>query len=448
MRRQVFIPHWGRNSATFYVRTTAASAGAYGVVRNEVRQLDASMPVYAMKTLEAQLDETLLTDRLIALLAAGFGLLATVLASIGLYGVMAFVVARRRKELGIRLALGAEPGGVIWLVMKEVLLLLSIGLAVGIPAAMALGRFVSAQLYGIEAGDPWIAVATMVLLDRRLCRRRFDPGASRQPHRSDPGAALRVRSPTSGPRRSRIAGRLSDRGFSRAPRGSPERLVLHRAQNEYDRLRFQGATHDLSSDGPSYLDHFRHRPRAGARASPTGRSCRTKPCSTSRRCCASTPAILRATRPCVAEYLKGVLDKEGIPAQIVGSDPKRSNLVARLKGNGKKRPLLIMGHSDVVTVDEAKWKFPPFSATRDGGYVYGRGTVDDKDNLTAALMTMLLLKRQNVPLDRDVIFLSEAGEEGSSGHRHRLHGERALPDDRRRILPRRRRRRRCASAAR
>jgi acetylornithine deacetylase/succinyl-diaminopimelate desuccinylase-like protein len=117
----------------------------------------------------------------------------------------------------------------------------------------------------------------------------------------------------------------------------------------------------------------------------------------------------------LAEYLKQVLEKEGIPAQIVGSDPKRSNLVARLKGNGKKKPLLIMGHSDVVTVDEAKWKFPPFSATRDGGYVYARGTVDDKDNLTAALMTMLLLKRQNVALDRDVIFLSEAGEEGSSG---------------------------------
>jgi acetylornithine deacetylase/succinyl-diaminopimelate desuccinylase-like protein len=68
----------------------------------------------------------------------------------------------------------------------------------------------------------------------------------------------------------------------------------------------------------------------------------------------------------------------------------------------------------VVTVDEAKWKFPPFSATRDGGWVYARGTVDDKDNLTGGLMTMLLLKRMNVPLDRDVIFLSEAGEEGSS----------------------------------
>ena len=117
----------------------------------------------------------------------------------------------------------------------------------------------------------------------------------------------------------------------------------------------------------------------------------------------------------VAEYVKKVLDAEGIPAQIVGADLNRSNLIARLKGNGRKRPLLIMGHSDVVTVDDAKWKFPAFSATRDGGYVYGRGTVDDKDNLTASLMTMLLLKRLKVPLDRDVIFVSESGEEGSTG---------------------------------
>ena len=116
-----------------------------------------------------------------------------------------------------------------------------------------------------------------------------------------------------------------------------------------------------------------------------------------------------------AQYLKEVLDKAGIPAQIVASDPKRSNVIARLKGSGRKRPLLIMGHTDVVTVDPKKWTFPPFSATRDGGYVYGRGAVDDKDNLTAALMTMLLLKQQNVPLDRDVIFLAEAGEEGSTG---------------------------------
>jgi predicted permease len=164
VRRQVFVPNWGRNSAAFYVRTQAGSGSAYNIIRNEVKQLDASMPVYGMKTLEAQLDETLLTDRLIAMLSAGFGLLATLLASIGLYGVMAFVVARRRKELGIRLALGAQPGLVIWLVMQEVLFLLAIGLAVGIPAAMALGGFVSTQLYGIQPHDPWIAGSTMAVL--------------------------------------------------------------------------------------------------------------------------------------------------------------------------------------------------------------------------------------------------------------------------------------------
>jgi predicted permease len=164
LHRQVFIPNWGKNSAVFYVRTLTASASTYNLIRNEVKQLDAAMPVYEMKTVEAQLDETLLTDRLIAMLSAGFGLLATLLASVGLYGVMAFVVARRKKELGIRLALGAQTGSVIWLVMSEVLLLLAIGLAVGIPSAMALGRFVSAQLYGIQPRDPVIAGSTVLLL--------------------------------------------------------------------------------------------------------------------------------------------------------------------------------------------------------------------------------------------------------------------------------------------
>ena len=145
-------------------RTTMPSSAAYSLVRGEVRQQDATMPVYDLKTLEAQLDETLLTDRLIALLSAGFGLLATLLASVGLYGVMAFVVARRKKELGIRLALGAQPGLVIWLVMREVLVLLAIGLAIGIPAAMLLGRYVSSQLYGIQAHDPLIASSTTILL--------------------------------------------------------------------------------------------------------------------------------------------------------------------------------------------------------------------------------------------------------------------------------------------
>jgi predicted permease len=164
VRRQVFLPHWGRTSSTFYVRAHTGSASAYGVVRNEVKQLDATMPIYELKTLQAQLDETLLSDRLVALLSGGFGFLATILASIGLYGTMAFVVARRRKELGIRLALGAQRGAVIWLVMREVLLLLSIGLAIGVPAGVAAGRFIGAQLYGIQPHDPWIAGWTILLL--------------------------------------------------------------------------------------------------------------------------------------------------------------------------------------------------------------------------------------------------------------------------------------------
>lgn len=116
----------------------------------------------------------------------------------------------------------------------------------------------------------------------------------------------------------------------------------------------------------------------------------------------------------VADYLVKVLQAEGIPVQTFALEDHRPNVVARLKGSGSKRPLLIMAHTDVVNVDPKKWTFPPFGAERDGGYVYGRGTVDDKDNVVAALMVMLTLKRLNVPLDRDVIFLAEAGEEGST----------------------------------
>lgn len=118
----------------------------------------------------------------------------------------------------------------------------------------------------------------------------------------------------------------------------------------------------------------------------------------------------------VVDYVKKVLDAEGIPSMVVSRDPARANLIARIKGNGSKKPLLILGHSDTVKVDAAKWgKHGPFSADLDGGYVYGRGVIDDKSDLFAALMTTILLKRTGVKLDRDVIFVTESGEEGASG---------------------------------
>jgi acetylornithine deacetylase/succinyl-diaminopimelate desuccinylase-like protein len=115
-----------------------------------------------------------------------------------------------------------------------------------------------------------------------------------------------------------------------------------------------------------------------------------------------------------AEFLKAILDREGIPSEILAFEPARGNLVARLKGSGKKRPLLLMGHVDVVGVERDKWKVDPFAGVRKDGYLYGRGAIDDKGMTIALLQTFIALKRQQVPLDRDVIFLACAGEEGTT----------------------------------
>ncbi len=115
-----------------------------------------------------------------------------------------------------------------------------------------------------------------------------------------------------------------------------------------------------------------------------------------------------------AEYIKSVLAAEGISAQIYESAPGRGNLVARLKGNGKKKPLLLMGHIDVVGVERDKWTLDPFAAIVKDGYLYGRGSIDDKSMDAANLEVFLLLHRLKIPLDRDVILLAEAGEEGTT----------------------------------
>jgi predicted permease len=167
VHRQVFVPMAQADfpaGVAFYVRTSMASKTMFGALRRKVRELDGAMPVYDMKTLQGQLDETLSTERLIAVLSAAFGLLATVLAALGLYGVMAFMVARRTKEIGLRMALGAPQSQVIWMVMRETLVLVAAGLAIGIPAALLVGKYVSTQLYGVKATDVFSAAAALVIL--------------------------------------------------------------------------------------------------------------------------------------------------------------------------------------------------------------------------------------------------------------------------------------------
>jgi len=115
-----------------------------------------------------------------------------------------------------------------------------------------------------------------------------------------------------------------------------------------------------------------------------------------------------------AEYLKSILDCEGIASEIFEMTPGRGNIVARLKGAGKKKPVLLMGHIDVVGVEREKWTVDPFGGVIKDGYIYGRGSSDDKGMASSCLEVFLLLHRLKVPLDRDVIFLAEAGEEGTS----------------------------------
>lgn len=115
----------------------------------------------------------------------------------------------------------------------------------------------------------------------------------------------------------------------------------------------------------------------------------------------------------VTDYLATVLTAEGIESDIYALEASRANLLTRAEGNGSKRPLLLMGHTDVVGVQADKWYADPFSGMRQDGFIYGRGTLDDKKSVAAGLMVMKLLKRYGVELDRDVIFLAESGEEGT-----------------------------------
>jgi putative ABC transport system permease protein len=153
------------NEMTIYVRTSGVAAAAIPEqLRQVVRRADASMPIFEMQSMEQTVDEALFNERMLALLSGSFGLLATILAAIGLYGVMSYTVSRRTREIGIRIALGAERHAVVWLVLREVALLTIVGIALGVPGALGLSRFVRSQLFGIEPTDPvTMAIAAIAL---------------------------------------------------------------------------------------------------------------------------------------------------------------------------------------------------------------------------------------------------------------------------------------------
>jgi predicted permease len=151
--------------ATFYVRSAVDPAALGPRLRQLVTGVDPGLPVTDLKTLRTQIGESLFVERLVAALSAAFGLLATLLAAIGLYGVMSYAVALRTREIGVRMALGAERRAVFVLVLREVALLAAIGVALGLPGGYGLGRLVESQLFGLTARDPLtFAVATVALL--------------------------------------------------------------------------------------------------------------------------------------------------------------------------------------------------------------------------------------------------------------------------------------------
>jgi ABC-type antimicrobial peptide transport system permease subunit len=133
-----------------------------------VTAVDRNLPIFRARTLLAQTDESMLTERLLATLSTVFGALALLLACVGLYGLMAYAVARRTSEIGIRLALGARPRRILWLVLRETFALTLGGLAIGVPLALWAARYAKSVLFGIGTADPLtiaVTVATLIGTD-------------------------------------------------------------------------------------------------------------------------------------------------------------------------------------------------------------------------------------------------------------------------------------------
>jgi hypothetical protein len=162
----LFLPFAQRHQsrATMVVAYRGDLAGAVAAVRHEVKAIDAAMPIFEVKTMDQFMSRSLMSARLSAMLAAPAGLLAALIAALGLYGVMAYAVSRRTREMGIRMAIGAAPLNIVGLVMKQGLGLAAIGVAAGVLLALAGTRFISVLLFGVSPTDPLVFVAVPLLL--------------------------------------------------------------------------------------------------------------------------------------------------------------------------------------------------------------------------------------------------------------------------------------------
>jgi predicted permease len=176
-------------SLTFYLWCRGDEAAVGPAVRRVVRGLDAHLPVSRMQTVEARRDEVLRPERTVALLACVFAAIAAVLAAVGLYGLLAYGVARRTREIGIRMALGAQRAEVFRLVFREAVVCFGAGLAIGIPLALGLGRYLESQLFGLQASDPTVTLAAVFVLGLAVLAAALAP--SRKAAKIDPMEALR-----------------------------------------------------------------------------------------------------------------------------------------------------------------------------------------------------------------------------------------------------------------
>ena len=179
----------GRGQMELIVREAANRGDVPALLRREVAAMDPYMPGFPVRTLAIQVDEALARERLLALISTVFGALAALLAAIGLYGVVAYSVSRRVQEIGVRMALGALPRGVFRLVLGETLALVALGIACGLPAALAATRLLSGFLYGVKPGDPMVLAASIGLLLATAAIAGYIP--AQRAARIDPVVALR-----------------------------------------------------------------------------------------------------------------------------------------------------------------------------------------------------------------------------------------------------------------